>query len=61
MPVYFAEHCGVTLIAMSLDDILSSIDAEIAQLRQARALLGGIATGTRGGRSGVPSTKPKRS
>ncbi len=60
MPVQFAEHDGVTLIAMSLDDILSSIDSEIAQLRQARALLGGIATGTRGRKAGVSSTKPKR-
>lgn len=62
MPVYFAEHCGVTLIAMSLDDILSSIDSEIATLQQARALI--AATGkNRPGRpkSTADSTvKPKK-
>lgn len=61
MPVYFAETLRVTLIAMSLDDILSSIDSEIAQLKQARTLLAGIETTTRGVRSaGSPSVKPKR-
>lgn len=46
---------------MSLDNLLSSIDAEIARLQQARALLAG--TGTRGGRvvnSSKTTSKPRR-
>lgn len=42
---------------MSISDLLFSIDSEIAQLQQARALL----AGTLGGKSaGSPSVKPKR-
>ena len=46
---------------MNISDILSSIDSEIAQLRQARALLAGIGIGKSGGKSvASPSVKPKR-
>jgi hypothetical protein len=40
---------------MNIDDLLSSIDAEIARLKQARALLAGID----GGKS-ASAIKPKR-
>lgn len=46
---------------MSLDNLLSSIDAEIARLQQARALLAG--TGIRGGKavnSSQSTSKPRR-
>jgi hypothetical protein len=34
---------------MAISDLLSSIDSEIARLQQARSLLAGVSTGTRGG------------
>jgi hypothetical protein len=44
---------------MSIDNLLSSIDSEIARLTQARALLAGI--GERGGKYPASlSAKPKR-
>lgn len=41
---------------MTLDDILATIDAEIARLQQARTLLAGTSAGTRG--KGTPTAKP---
>ncbi len=35
--------CAIIMKSMTLDQILSSLDAEIAQLERARALLSGIA------------------
>jgi hypothetical protein len=43
---------------MSLSDILSSIDAEISRLQQARTLLANI--GERGGKSAVSRSNSKR-
>lgn len=40
---------------MSINDLLASIDSEIARLKQARALLAGI-----GGGKSAPAIKPKR-
>jgi len=37
-----------TLLHMAISDLLSSIDSEIARLQQARSLLAGVSTGTRG-------------
>ena len=46
---------------MNIDDILSSIDSEIARLQQARDLLASIDTTTRGGKSaGSSPIKRKR-
>lgn len=45
-----------TLERMSLDNLLSSIDAEIKRLKEARALLAGTSTGTRGQRA--PTVAP---
>lgn len=42
---------------MNIDHLLSSIDAEIARLQQARALLVGTSTGTRGKRITTTATK----
>lgn len=39
---------------MSINDLLASIDSEIARLKQARALLAGI-----GGGKSAPAIKPK--
>ena len=43
---------------MDLDNILATIDAEIAQLQQARAILAGI--GARGSKPVTPSAPKKR-
>ncbi len=56
MPVRFGGTLWGTLIAMSIDDLLASIDSEIARLQQARALLAGL--GIRGG--SVSSGRTKR-
>ena len=46
---------------MSLNDVLSTIDAQIARLQQARALLTGSGNSGRGRKSASkPSVKPKR-
>jgi hypothetical protein len=38
-----------TLLHMAINDLLSSINSEIARLQQARSLLAGDSIGTRGG------------
>ena len=45
---------------MSLDNVLSTIDAEIARLQQARALLAGTGAGTRGRRTTTAADAPKK-
>lgn len=49
------------MFGMSLDYILSSIDAEISRLNEARALLAGGATGTHDAQTASTATaKPRR-
>jgi hypothetical protein len=45
---------------MSLDSVLSSIDAEIARLQQARALLAGAGTDMRGERTTTATSISKK-
>jgi hypothetical protein len=45
---------------MSIDQLLSAIDAEIARLQQARALLAGTHTGTGGKRMTAAAAAPKK-
>lgn len=46
---------------MSLDNILSSIDAELSRLKQARALLAGTSTGTHDAKpASIATAKPRR-
>lgn len=45
---------------MSLDNLLSTIDAEIARLQQARALLAGTSTKTRGKSAASATAAPKK-
>ena len=49
-----------TLSAMSLKDVLSAIDAEIARVEQARALLTETGTGRRGMKPAAKPVKAKR-
>jgi hypothetical protein len=46
-----------TMFPMNLDGVLSSIDAEISRLQQARALLAGIITVGRGASTAKPHRK----
>jgi len=45
---------------MSLKDVLSAIDSEIARIEQARALLTETGTKTPGKKSATKTVKPKR-